>query len=580
MIRKRQPPSQMTPIRGTMLDQILGLPGESPSDTLFVVDAGGPAIDLAAVPAEDAHVFEYRAGTAERCVASEGAQTRMLDTFRWRMSFVDAPPRTLLSQGRLLSTLGGLAGVSDDAVSIVLSVATWDAALDFLRDHGPIGGARGIAILADMPVSQAPCAAFEDLFDGATATLVDCDRAHRVVGGAGASGRGRPEAVGVRFSDVACEAGRITATLTCAADLPEGVSVVARHGDDPVAIARPRPLDQTGRRFSVELELPRSLQFDISVPAVTLQLGAPELRGPQVSATLPSRRFINAEELLEADFNTTVAAGGRRPLGIVLYSDTRTESALLVLEGLKRQGALPLVEIWMDGDQGKPGVKGKLEQAEARFAAFGVATIRRHRGTLGSGKLMLHSLFHMCTAYDRFVVLEDDCFPTNNAIAHFRAALDRHADSPEVLTVYGSHFAMPCETETCPRFQGSGWATWSDRLLPVLHELAYLYSLPEPTYLDWVDSVLTPEIEAAVDCTAPHRATDTLRRFFAWDDALCLLAALHGQVHAPTATRCIYNFGAEADSTDVGTIDRYRKPPFNMILKDEVWEHFDEPAPA
>jgi hypothetical protein len=143
-----------------------------------------------------------------------------------------------------------------------------------------------------------------------------------------------------------------------------------------------------------------------------------------------------------------------------------------------------------------------------------------------------------------------------------------------VLTTYGHHFLVPAEQPLCPRFQGWGWATWSDRIRPFIAELAYLFSLRESEFTAWTRSVMTPEILARLDCTAPRGASITLQRFFAWDETLALLAALADMKHAPTERRCIYNFGVGEDSTHFSNIDWYRKPPFNMILKSEVWDHY------
>ena len=349
-------------------------------------------------------------------------------------------------------------------------------------------------------------------------------------------------------------------------------NVVAFTDDQPVALA-PVQRDTNGLSFS--LELPRALLFDGGADTVHLQLEASAKQDDAFSLNLPPRRLLSAERLLSFDRpDVAPAASRRKPLGIVLYSYTRTDSALLVLESLKRQGKLDLVEIWMDGDQGKPATKKALEEAEAMFREFGVQRITRHRGNLGFRKLILQSLMYMTETYDRFIVLEDDCFPNRIAVEEFCKALDKHADDDSVLTTYGHHFLIPSEQPFCPRFQGWGWATWSDRFKPFLAELAYLFSLRETTFTEWTKSVMTPEVMARLDCTEPRGASITLQRFFAWDETLALLAALSEMKHAPTEKRCVYNFGVGEDSTHFTNIDWYRKPPFNMILKSEVWDHY------
>lgn len=382
------------------------------------------------------------------------------------------------------------------------------------------------------------------------------------------------------IADAQLEEGEITGTLTATetvrAPLPQ---VIAYNGDVAVALAPVQQGADGTLRFRIEL--PRDVLFDGDVAQITLRVGQTSPAGDKVAVPIPKRRLLSAERLLAFDRPSEDdedashnAKPARKPLGIVLYSFTRTDAAMLVLESLKKQGKLDLVEIWMDGDQGKPAVKEALEKAEAEFREFGVSKVTRHRGNLGFRKLIIQSLMYMVDTYERFIVLEDDCFPSSIAIDEFTRSLDAHADTPHVLTTYGHHFKIENEVPYCPRFQGWGWATYSDRFRPFLMELAYLFSLSESAYLEWTHSVLTPEIVAKLDSTAPRGASITVQRFFAWDETLALISALAGAVHAPTEKRCIFNFGVGGDSTHFTNIDWYRKPPFNMILKDEVWDHF------
>lgn len=377
---------------------------------------------------------------------------------------------------------------------------------------------------------------------------------------------------GLQIASAVFDEHQVTGTVTgqTAPDTPLP-TVMAMTAGEVVAMAplRHRP-DGT---LAFALELPRGFLFDGADDAVDLHLGVPTIDSEATRVALPKRRLVSAEKLLAFE-RPGEAPSRRKPFGIVLYSFTRTEGAMLVLESLKRQGALEFVEVWMDGDQGKPAVKTALEQAEQQFRDFGVAKVTRHRGNLGFRKLILQSLMYMADTYDRFLVLEDDCFPNRNALTEFLRSLDKHADDPDVLTTYGHHFMIPAEQPVCPRFQGWGWATWSDKFRPFLEELAYLYSLPEPVFTDWATRQLTKPILERLDCTAPRGASITVQRFFAWDETLALISALAGKGHAPTAQRCVYNFGVGEDSTHFTNIDWYRKPPFNMVLKSEVWDHF------
>lgn len=551
-------------------------------DYLLLFNIGGPRLDLSAVANGSYHVFDYYTSSQDsrNYLVTALASTETLETFVWWQPGVFEGCRKLLSQEAFLGEVVQLIEEHKEQGSVVLSVEHWNDAVRFLQKHGPLGLVRNVLICCKMPVDIAPRDQFRTLLDGKALYLFDIEGGRASIISSDSVGGlislKHLNSLDARFSDVKSEGGYIYATLTCSKEVPDQLVVVAKHKDMPVAITQPKIRGEAQRVFQIELELPRRIFFDSMVPNVTLHIGSADVTVAKSTASLPARRFVNAEELLNADFLSGIPQDGRKPFGIILYTFTRTEAALLVLESLKKQGMLHCVEVWMDGDQGNPVIKSKLDEAEQRLQTFGVSNIRRHRGNLGFRKLILHSLFHMSTTYERFIILEDDCFPSENAVAHFQTSLDRHADDPSVLTTYGSHFSFPQEQPLCPRFQPWGWASWGDKLLPVLHDLAYLYSLPEQTFIEWAKSATTPEIVEAIDCIPQRAATDTITRFFAWDEALCLLAALRGQKHAPTDIRCIYNFGVGEDSTHFTRIDYYRKPPFNMVLKDEVWDHFYE----
>lgn len=554
----------------------------APQEGLLVVNLGGAVLDPASLTDGAYHVLDVlrpNEGAAEVLTTRDGAAVT-LEGVRWSGNQLAGAARKICAQSQLMREMAGLIGDGGAQDVVLISAERWDDVLAFLDRHGPLRQHRLIALICDMPVGLAPRDRLCGHFNAARAVLFDRRGGQAVLAaqdGARSTSPHLLQSLGAQFSDLTSEGGLITAHLSCNQELPAGTLVVAQQAGRQVAITQPQPMGQGTGAYKVEIELPRSVLFDTLAPDVTLHLGMTQLTQSQATASLPARRFVNAEELLGTDIRQGLLNQKRKEFGIILYSYTRTDGALLVVESLREQGVLPHVELWMDGDQGNYATKGKLEEAEARFRDFGVQVVRRHRGNLGFRKLILHSLYHMATTYERFVVLEDDCFPSEHAIVHFQKALAQYAEDPDVLTVYGSHFDLPQEQPLCPRFQSWGWASWSDKLLPVLHDLAYLYSLPEQAFLTWVKTVLTPDIVAAIDCIEGRKTTDTITRFFAWDEALCLLAALRGQTHAPTERRCIFNFGVGEDSTHFSDIELYRQPPFNMVLSDEVWEHFHEP---
>lgn len=261
-------------------------------------------------------------------------------------------------------------------------------------------------------------------------------------------------------------------------------------------------------------------------------------------------------------------------LAICVFGHTRGTFIGAVLESLRLQGAMEHVHVWLDGHQGNAALKAQTERVWGIVSQFPVAAIHRHNGQLGFRKLLLQALSEIVREYRSIIVLEDDCFPTRHAVRVFRHEIATIAELPEIFSVYGHPFLLPAETDTCTRFQGWGWGTTREKLVPVLEELIECYSLSERDYLHFVDQVLTDEVVSRIDVTPPRLVTMTLRRFFAWDETLALLTALRGQVHKPTVPRTIYNFGVGEDSSHFRNIAWCRMPPYNMIPPEEIWTCF------
>jgi hypothetical protein len=262
-------------------------------------------------------------------------------------------------------------------------------------------------------------------------------------------------------------------------------------------------------------------------------------------------------------------------VGIIVFGHTRPLSLADVLTSLKMQGSIGLVEVWLDGHQGRPDIKEKTEHVFQVASNFSVKKIHRHNGMLGFRKMVLIALRDAVQKYKHLIILEDDCFPTRDAINIFQEELLLIENKNNVFSVYGHPFLMPSEGEFFTRFQGWGWATTSEKLSPFLDKLVDCYSLPEERFLEFVNRALTDEIVAKLDITPPRQPTHTLRKFFAWDETLALLTAMEGMTHKKTPKRAIYNFGADLDSSRFKDIDWYTKPPFNMVRQSDVWSYYE-----
>lgn len=263
-----------------------------------------------------------------------------------------------------------------------------------------------------------------------------------------------------------------------------------------------------------------------------------------------------------------------KELGILVFGHTRPLMLADVLESLKLQHAIGNVEVWLDGHQGIADLRNKVELVRRVVDNFDVAEKRYHNGQIGFRKMILQALTSAVVKYKKIIVLEDDCFPTKDAVSQFDKELAQIASDENVFSVYGHPFLMAEENGYCNRFQGWGWATTSKKLTPFLEKLIDCYSISEEDYLNFVEASLTPDILVRLDVTPPRLPTVTLRDFFAWDETLALLTAIERKVHKVSTKRIVYNCGVSQDSSRFKQIKLFSKPPFNMVAHDEVWGYF------
>jgi FkbM family methyltransferase len=265
-------------------------------------------------------------------------------------------------------------------------------------------------------------------------------------------------------------------------------------------------------------------------------------------------------------------------LGVVVFGHRRVAPLRNVLESLRRQGVLAQAHVWIDGVAHAGEMLPLVEPVRALSKSFPTASWTNCHGRLGIEKMMLDALTDMARRYRDIVVLEDDCFPTADAIATFAGQLERVRDDAGIFSVYGNPFGVDGEGETFTRFQGWGWATTRDKLVPVLAQLKSMFMMSEPDYLAWVGRVLTPKVRELIDVTGERKVTRVLERQFSWDSATTLLTALLGLRHRRTPHRVVYNCGSGEHSGHFRKgVDAYRAAPFNMIGEEEVWQYFHGP---
>jgi hypothetical protein len=150
-------------------------------------------------------------------------------------------------------------------------------------------------------------------------------------------------------------------------------------------------------------------------------------------------------------------------LGIVVFGHRRPQLLGNVLESLRRQGALQRTHVWVDGVAHAGEIAPKVEAVRALAQRYSTAGWVNCHGRLGIEKMMLDALTDMARRYRDIVVLEDDCFPTADALQVFAEQLELVRDDPTIYSVYGNPFGTESSSPLFPRFQGWGWATTRDR---------------------------------------------------------------------------------------------------------------------
>ncbi len=261
--------------------------------------------------------------------------------------------------------------------------------------------------------------------------------------------------------------------------------------------------------------------------------------------------------------------------GIIVFGHRRKQHLRNVLESLKRQDVLAVTHVWIDGSSHASELDVLVKDCQSLKAEYPEATWQFHHGRLGIEKLMLDGLSFMARQYEKIIILEDDCFPTSNAVSVFLEHLTEIENDPTVYSVYGHHFETPNEGKTFSRFQGWGWATTRQKLIPVLSQLKAMFIMSEDEYLKWTASALTPEIISKLDVTPGRDVVNVLRQQFSWDSASTLLTAILGLSHMKTSQKVIYNCGIGVGSGHFKEDrDFLRSPPFNLIAVDEAWQYF------
>lgn len=262
--------------------------------------------------------------------------------------------------------------------------------------------------------------------------------------------------------------------------------------------------------------------------------------------------------------------------GILLIGHMRPMHLQAVLESLRQQDALSMTHVWIDGTADRLDLSlSATEMCVKVVRNFTVRELRDLHGHMGIEKLMLDGLEFMAKHYDTFLIIEDDCFPCHDAVSVFRKELKAIKTDSSVFSVYGHHFGTKSERDTITRFQGWGWGSTADKINAHLPLMRKLFNLNEKDYLSYIENALSHDACEHLDITPGRNVLDVLQKFFSWDSCLALITAQNKQLHKKTPKKTIYNFGLNTGSGHFNSQnDALRRPPFNMVTLDEVWDCF------
>lgn len=266
---------------------------------------------------------------------------------------------------------------------------------------------------------------------------------------------------------------------------------------------------------------------------------------------------------------------------IQVHGHTRAWALRYVLEGLRRQDALPITQVWLDGHHEKPELRERVLACRALQSEFPEAQWICYGSLKSFAKLFLDAAQYNIPRYDNIIVLEDDCFPAPDAVSELVKGLDRIRDDPNYFSVYGHHFGTEDEGEETTAFQCWGWATTSPKMRFMLDGYIRLWDMPEPECVAWLEANITDEIRTRMNVYRGRSTTRTIKYRFCYDGIIAFLVAQARMMNRKTPHQVVYNFGIGRDSgTFRRPVERVFKPPYNMISEMDLVKKFDLPSPG
>jgi hypothetical protein len=261
---------------------------------------------------------------------------------------------------------------------------------------------------------------------------------------------------------------------------------------------------------------------------------------------------------------------------ILVFGHTRPRALGYVLEGLRRQEALAMTQVWLDGHQDHAHLVPKVQACRNLELEYKASKWIKYGSRCGHAKLLIDALRTALLTHNKIIVLQDDCFPAPGAIAQLLDQVEKVRDDAGCFSVYGHHFGGPDEGPTTTAFQHWGWASTASKITPILHDFWRIWAMAEPDSVQWFRENMTDDIRARMNVYPGRADTSCLERRFSVDAALAFLIARAGMINRKTPEQVVFNFGIGANSGHFTRADpAYLKPPYNMMPERDLRRKFD-----
>jgi len=260
--------------------------------------------------------------------------------------------------------------------------------------------------------------------------------------------------------------------------------------------------------------------------------------------------------------------------GITLFVYNRSEHTQEVLKGLQRNNIEKLY-IFSDGPKGKDdGENVKKVRKIIRNIDWCKTEIIESKNNKGLANSVIYGVDYIFKKYNRIIVLEDDCVPSDDFITFMEKCFNKYKNNEKVMNVTGYSLPInipnnyPYDIFFSYRSSSWGWGTWRrawkcfDRNKLILEEIKKSSNLRKKINLAGEDLIpmLKNQINGKLDSWAVFWAVNIIK-----NDGVCI---------NPVRSK-IKNIGHDGTGTHCGINNRYKikiiKENINLLnLPDEI----------